>query len=87
MLHYGCSVDFEEEEQMSILFDYDRDSDDALVSLQIRMTNLLQEPLSFNLGICSSYIGTYDERKCKTYKNIDTYIIPNKCACLIIIPF
>ena len=66
LLHYGCTP-MEEEGQMNILFDYQRYTNDSIVSLQIRMTNINLEPLEFNLAVCTGTKGSGSEKKCVTF--------------------
>ena len=78
LLHYGCSPT-EEDSQQNILFDYERFTNESVVSIQIRMTNIDPEPLEFTLDTCSVFeaLGGTENRRCKTFENIDTYTIPN----------
>ena len=76
LLHYGCSP-VEEEGHLNILFDYQRYTNDSIVSIQIRMTNTDPEPVEFNLAICTKHTGSYRDKKCSEFKAIDSYIIPN----------
>ena len=85
LLHYGCTP--EEEGQQSILFDYKRFANDSIVSVQIRMTNLDQEPLDFEVATCSLYEGNYEVRKCTSFVNLDNYTIPNNSFIVYTIKF
>ena len=75
LLHYGCTAG--EEEFLSILFDYQRNANDSLVSVQIRMTNIDEEPIDFLLQVCTGYKGKYEEKKCSSFQTVDEYTIPN----------
>ena len=76
--HYGCSVTGEDIQQ-NILFDYEMNSNESVVSVQIRMTNMDPEPLEFSFDTCAGYEspGGPENKRCKTFANIDTYTIPN----------
>ena len=74
--HYGC-VPFKTNEA-NIFFTYTRNTPDALISIQIRLTNIYQEPFEFKLGQCLTYQRTDDDEIfCKSVNTLDTYIIPN----------
>ena len=70
---YGCTA-----EQLNILIDYRRHSNDSIVSLTIRFTNVLPDDITFQLGFCSSYKET-ERMNCNqgALKILDEYTIYN----------
>ena len=90
LLHYGCVPGTTNEggiDQQNLLFDYKRYSNDSIVSVQIRMTNLDMEPLDFQLSVCTGTTGSYQDKRCESFATLDNYTIPNNSFIIYTIKF
>ena len=71
---HGCAY-----KQMNILFDYRRSVENALISITLRLTNILEKDVTFNFGVCQAYEYSTYEQDCKggSLKVFDSYNITN----------
>ena len=76
LLHYGCYAN--KADELNIAFNYKKNSNDALISVKMRLTNFYDEPFEFQIGKCNSYfVNDENQILCSSKKVFDTYIIPN----------
>ena len=68
---YGCTY-----KNLNILVHYRRSDDNTLISLSLRLTNIMEEEIMFKFGFCSVYEDYYQET-CNDIIEFDTYNITN----------
>ena len=61
----------------NIRFGTYRITSDALVTVQMRLTNIYNEPFDLQFGICNSYYGYDKDRRCSGRTVLDSFTIPN----------
>ena len=75
MHHYACVP--EKGKQVNILFNYRKSLDDIILSIQMRFTNIYEEPFDLRLATCKTYNGTAEGRRCIKENILDNITIPN----------
>ena len=63
---YGCTY-----KNLNILVHYRRSDDNTLISLSLRLTNIMEEEIMFKFGFCSVYEDYYQET-CNDIIEFDT---------------
>ena len=67
---YGCTSEY----PLNIILDYRREADDSIVSVAMRLTNINEEEVEFQFGVCSQFDAGYSEN-CMKVNIFDTYTI------------
>ena len=77
LLHYACTPG--KGRGANFIFSYSRSTNDSVISVRIRLTNIYQEPLEIGFGTCKGYkyYQDEDEYRCSNPDIIDTFTIPN----------
>ena len=73
--HYACVPS--KGKGANIRFNTYRLTDDALVTVQMRLTNIYNEPFDLQFGICNGYTGNLEKRRCYSKNVLDSFTIPN----------